>query len=443
MPVVWKPAMLTAELLARLAGVPSPPGTLPAATGAAFHSASLQTGQIFFALPGATAHGLDHADAAFTAGAAFLVSDRPHPRGLQVADPAATLLALGAHARAQLRGPVIGISGSSGKTTTKDMLAALLAAPASPGNFNTPFALASTLVHAWLTSPKEPLILELGIDHPGEMQQLVNLVQPTHALLTSIGASHLELLGNVENVAAEKRLLLDAVPAGHRFASSQAAAWLAPLPAGLATWGLDDGADHSGTLSSPEAARQTLVYGADEFELRLPGTALATNLLGALAVARHFGVPAATAQRRLASLELDEGRLQFRQTGKRLILDDSYNSNPASVREALAVLARCPAPRSAILGDMRELGSQTVPAHRELGRATRNLECVITAGEFSSEVQRGNPRALAVAGRADVLPLLASLPAGGTLLIKASRSLEFERLVSTIVEQDALEAECR
>lgn len=424
--------MLSAELIARLAGAAAPANGLPTAAGAAFHTASLQPGQIFFALPGATAHGFTYADSALEAGAAFIVSDRPHPRGLQVADPAATLLALGAYAREQLHGPVIGISGSSGKTTTKDMLAALLAAPASPGNFNTPLALACTLTHAWLSSPTAPLILELGIDHPGEMRQLLDLVRPTHALLTSIGASHLEQLGSVSNVAAEKRLLLDAVPAGRRFASLQAAGMLDSRPEGLITWGLDASASESATAASRDFGSQTVTWCGEQFELRWPGPAMAANLTGALAVARHFGVTTGLLHERLSRLTLEEGRLQFRRIADRLVLDDTYNSNPASLKEALTVLARSPAPHSAILGDMRELGEQTAAAHRALGEATRGFAQLIHVGEFGASVALGNPAAVTVKDTAAVLPLLASLPAGGTLLVKASRSLGFERLISEL-----------
>jgi UDP-N-acetylmuramoyl-tripeptide--D-alanyl-D-alanine ligase len=435
--------MLNAALLSRLAGQKEPDtGLFPDASGAAFHSGRVRPGDVFFALPGAAAHGLQHAHAALAAGAAFIVSDEPHPQALQVNDPAGLLLALGRHARAQLKGEVIAISGSSGKTTTKGMLAALLAAPATPGNYNTPLALACTLVHAWLHTPDQPLILELGIDHPGEMQQLLDLTRPTCALLTSIGASHLEQLGSVSNVASEKRQLLDAVAATGRFASLQAAAALDSRPAGLVTWGLDGSADESAVVSREDFDSQTITWRGEDFDLGRPGRAMAANLTGALAVARHFGVTASLARQRLSSLTLEEGRLQFRRIADRLVLDDTYNSNPASVREALEVLTRSPAPHSAILGDMRELGDLTASAHYELGRATLGLERVIHVGQFGASMQEGNPAVLTAAGLPELLPLLDSLPAGGTLLLKASRSLGFERLIDELQRLEQ-EASCR
>lgn len=443
--------MLTAALLCQLASQPEPAESFPEATGAAFHSGRVQPGDVFFALPGAFAHGQLHARAALAAGAAFIVSDQPGPQTLQVADPAALLLRLGSHARSQLRMPVIAISGSSGKTTTKNMLAALLDAPATPGNYNTPLALACTLVQAWLHSADRPLILELGIDQPGEMQQLLDLTRPTHALLTSIGASHLEQLGSVSNVAHEKRKLLDAVAPGQRFASAQAAAALDNQPEGLIIWEL--GADRNASSSKNADGKtgenatgtagfssQTVAFQGLDFQLAWPGRAMAANLTGALTVAQHFGVTLDVAHERLSRLTLEEGRLQFRRIADRLVLDDTYNSNPASLNEALEVLARSPAPHSAILGDMRELGAEAEAAHHELGIATLGLERVIHVGTFGASVVLGNPAALTFSDASEVLPLLGTLPATGTLLLKASRSLGFERLIAELqrLEQEAL-----
>ena len=142
--------MLTPQFVAALASMSSDieadPDTLPNASGVSFHSARVRPGDAFFALPGAAGHGLGYADQALAAGAAFIVSDRPHSRGLQVDNPAQVLTDLGKHARVQLHGAVIGVTGSAGKTSTKAMLSQALEAAASPGNFNTPLALAQVLV---------------------------------------------------------------------------------------------------------------------------------------------------------------------------------------------------------------------------------------------------------------------------------------------------------
>ncbi len=218
--------MLNPVAVAERGGGWASPG-LPRATGVSFHSARVRPGDAFFALPGAVQHGLTFADAAMSAGAAFVVSDRPHPRGVTVPDPAALLLGLGADARARLGGVVVGVTGSAGKTTCKTLLAAALGAEATPGNFNTPFALAQRLIEAVLaghTGEGARLVLELGVDHPGEMDTLLTLTKPTHAVVTLIAPSHLEGLGTVGDVAREKLKLVDA--AEHAFVSAQAATFL-------------------------------------------------------------------------------------------------------------------------------------------------------------------------------------------------------------------------
>lgn len=434
--------MLSADLIASLAGsaghppaAPRPAAPLPPATGATFHSGRVRPGDAFFALPGASGHGHDFADAALAAGAAYVVSDRPHPRGVLVPDPGAALLALGRHARARLTGPVVAISGSAGKTSTKAFAAAALDAHASPGNFNTPLALACTLTDAWLADPARPLVLELGIDHPGEMDELLQLVLPTHGLLTSIGPSHLERLGNVETVAREKARLLQV--AGAAFASTQAAAH---LPAGLAvtTYGLEDGADVRGRVTRRDPGGLTLeALGA---RVRLPGqtaTVAAVNALGALALSASLGIDPAVAGARLERVPAEPGRLEPKRVGARLLLDDSYNSNPASAAAALEALRHCPAPRAAVLGDMLELGPDAPRLHRELGRATRDLDAVIAVGRHGPDLRAGNPRALTAATVDEALTLLVQLPAGGTVLVKASRGLRFERIVAALAAEGA------
>ena len=195
--------VLEVAQLADLLGAEVPEGELSPATGVTFHSGRVHAGDAFFALPGASTHGITFADKAVEQGAAFVVSDKPHPRGLLVVDPVEALLKLGRWARAAYPGSVVGVTGSAGKTTTKAFLAAVLEAPSSPGNFNTPLALATTLVNTYLQRGDEPtpLVLELGIDHVGEMATLVDLVKPTHAVLTLIAASHLEALKDLETVA--------------------------------------------------------------------------------------------------------------------------------------------------------------------------------------------------------------------------------------------------
>ncbi|MFO7544090.1 MAG: Mur ligase family protein, partial [Trueperaceae bacterium] len=234
----------SARTLAALLSAEGPVDDLPDGTGVTFQWARVRPGDILFAWQGAAGHAIERADEALAEGAAYVVSDVPHPRGLRVADPKAALIAVGREARRRLRAPVIGITGSAGKTTVKAMTAAALAARATPGNYNTPPGLTQAMFAAAIederatptasagaastTRPtRSPLVLELGIDHPGEMAELLELTRPEHAIVTTIGASHLSALGSVEAVAREKTALL-AAASGVRLVGSGAAPYVPP-----------------------------------------------------------------------------------------------------------------------------------------------------------------------------------------------------------------------
>jgi UDP-N-acetylmuramoyl-tripeptide--D-alanyl-D-alanine ligase len=426
--------------------------TVSPATGVAFHHDHLRRGSVFFALAGAHTHGIAFADDALARGAAFVVSDRPHPRGILVRDPAALLLALGHEARAAWRGPVIGVSGSVGKTTLRALLAAALAAPSSTGNRNTPYALATTLVAHWLAGDTgKPLVLELGIDHAGEMDRLTDLVRPTHAVLTTIAPAHLDGLGDLAGVAHEKSRLLEAASA-RRYAG--AGAWRALRPAlrdvtlryGLvgddAPTAAEDAPDTDATPTGRylvQVDRPRLIAhlapGEAPVEVGLPGpgSALAEHALGALVIARELGVSALVAADRIAAAVLEPRRLQVRRLGALTLIDDSYNANPASMALALDVLRSFPAPRSAVLGDMRELGDEAEAHHAALAAACGGLEPLWAVGPLGRVLVADHPGASHYADVAAAIEDVDRLPQRGTLLVKGSRSIALDRLVDALV----------
>lgn len=433
---------LSIEMLVKLLDLPHSPThasrDLPAATGVSFHSGRVRPGDVFFALPGDATHGIRFADAALAAGAAFVVSDRPHARGVQVPDATAALIALGRHARAQWRAPVVGVTGSAGKTSLKELLAAAMGARASTGNFNTPYALAATLVDGWLAHATDrSLVLEMGIDRPGEMAQLAELVEPDAAVLTLIGPSHLHGLGTVERVAAEKALLLAASPL--RFASAQAFGWLPQaMRENTTTYGLSPvAADVSGTVDARSASGQRIGIGGVSIELRHLSRAHAENAVGAFAVATSLGTPTEVAATGIATAPMPPGRLQPRNWGDGLILDDTYNSNPASAAAALEALRSCPRPHVAVLGDMLELGDLSEPLHRELGAATRGLDRVVAFGPESAWIAAANPYAEHHVEWDDLAATLRDLPPQGTVLVKASRGMALERAVDLLLASTA------
>lgn len=412
------------------------------ARGVRFHSDRVRPGDAFVAMAGARAHGERFADDALARGAAYVISDRPRPGAVLVDDAGAALLDLGHAARAARRGRVIGVTGSVGKTTAKALLAAALEAAVSPGNLNTPHALATVLIDAWLEDDLErPLVLELGIDHVGEMERLLDLVRPSDALLTAIAPAHLEGLGDVATVAREKGRLLEAA-AGVRYAAHDAWRQLAPeLRARTEHYALGavDSEDPAPAWSGrfePDAPNDRLLARTDggEVVVDLPGSgrALALNALGALAMACALGVQLDLAAERMARARLESGRLTRHDLGGWMLLDDAYNASPASVAEALEVLARSPAPHAVVLGAMLELGTASAAHHAAVGRACadRGLAPVWAVGAAAEPLAAACPGAVhlpdvaAAIGRAD------ALPRNGTLLVKGSRGIGLEALVA-------------
>lgn len=419
---------LSASFIASLSPKAKQSPGLADASGISFHSARVKAGDAFFALPGEVQHGIAYADDALAKGAAFIVSDQPHPKGIQVEKAEALLLKLGQVARAELKRPVIGITGSAGKTSCKTFVTAALAAKSSPGNFNTPYALAQSLVEHALYHAEEILVLELGIDHAGEMANLVDLVKPSHAIITSIGPSHLLGIGTVEQVAREKASILDLGAKG--FVSSQAAQ-LIPESYRFETYGLTNG-DYRAELTDDETS---LNYQGIHVKLPSLGKAMAMNALAALAMAQTLEISLIEAGKRIETAKLEPGRLEFKKLGNLVIIDDTYNSNPLSAIQSLDILRKQAAPHIAILGDMLELGSQSHQYHHELGEATKNI-MTYAIGRESIAILETNPKAkhfLTVESFLGQLPKLEN----ATVLVKGSRGMRLERVVEALMRNSS------
>jgi UDP-N-acetylmuramoyl-tripeptide--D-alanyl-D-alanine ligase len=415
--------MLSASFIAQL-GHGTSALDLPSATGITFHSNRINPGDAFFALPGETTHGIHYANDALSKGASFIVSDKPHAKGVLVNDPVATLLNLGHWARSNLKGTIIGVTGSAGKTSTKAMIASALDMPSSAGNLNTPLALAATMVNTHLAN-KNDLVLELGIDHMGEMDRLVDLVKPTHGILTLIAPSHLEGLGSVDSVAKEKSKLL--LAAATRLAHTQTLPYLQDVT-NVQSYGLEH-ADFTGRY---EAGK--LLYKNHPIQLPALGEAMAGNAVAALALAEILNLPLDSAICRLEKTQLEPGRLQLIQLGSVTLIDDTYNSSPAAVKEALKVLSTLPAPRTTILGDMLELGTHSADYHFDIGKETRSLDQVIAVGKMAKYIAEANPKAIYFLTIDEALPYLQRLELKGSILVKASRGMKFERCVNALRE---------
>ena len=400
-------------------------------------------GDLFFGLPGATDDGGRFADQALRAGAWGVLTTAAYAdaslgrRGVVLAadDPLRALHRLARAWRRELGAGVIGVTGSTGKTSTKDLLYAVLAPHrrtiASRGNFNTEIGLPLEILGA--PAGTEVLVLEMAMRGAGQIAELVWVAEPDVGVIVSIGPVHLELLGTIEAIAAAKAELIAGLAPGAT----------AVIPAGealLEPHMRDDlevvtfGEDGDVRLLAAGADRVEILLGDEPLELEVSFTQahLRRNLLAAVAAARALGVVAT----RRVELELSPGRGQrARLPDDVLLIDDCYNANPMSMRAALEDLA-VSAPRDrhprrvAVLGDMLELGPDERRFHAEIGAAAQDadVDVLVTVGPLAAAMtDRFDGEAYPVADAEEAAALLPELLApGDAVLVKASRGVGLE-----------------
>lgn len=363
-----------------------------------------------------------------------------------------TITALGRLAsryRECLSGSVIAVTGSNGKTTTKSMIRHVLLGAkrgrAAERSFNNHIGVPLTLLSA--TPSDEFLVTELGTSAPGEIDALASMTRPDIAVVTNVGLAHLEGLGDLSGVAREKLSLLDHLEPGglavvnidEPLVREQLARWGAPA---VVTFGIHDEADLRATDVRTVGRRVAFrINGRDDVMLSVMGEHNASNALAAYAVARRLGLSHDLIIERLQCFEMPEMRLNIVQMGSMLVVNDSYNANPTSMRAAiesfrnLEVAGR----RVAIIGDMRELGEAAEHLHREIGRlvAGSDIDVLIGVGrhahEICDEAGRCRPGRLELQTADRVEDLHNRLPAmlrpRDTILLKGSRALRLERLL--------------
>jgi UDP-N-acetylmuramoyl-tripeptide--D-alanyl-D-alanine ligase len=363
---------------------------------------------------------------------------------IAVEDPVMGFWCLARMVREQFLGPAIAVGGSAGKTTTKEILRALLSPTrrvvASEKSFNNHLGVPLTICR--IETDTEALVAEIGTNHPGEIAPLVSLVGPTHAIVTAIGAEHLEGFETLGGVLEEEMDLVRALPPGgvvfinadcELLDRAEFPAHVRVIRCGFGRRATDVRGESRRTNDGRLAVR--LDPGASWLETRLTFGVLETSLLLAAAAARHLGVR----DEDLVGAARDVGPAPLRGEVKRIngatLLVDCYNSNPLSAAAALREIGARGGRRSAVLGDMLELGGQAPELHWDLGReaAKAGLTDVIYVGQFGSDFEKG----LAGSARCTVHP--STLDArdsfsrlvkdGGTILVKASRSAGLERLV--------------
>jgi UDP-N-acetylmuramoyl-tripeptide--D-alanyl-D-alanine ligase len=428
--------------------------------GAAYDSRRVEPDNLFVALTGERTDGHLHLEQAVGSGAGLLMVERGHPTlqnltttvtRVEVDNVQRALLHLAGWYRSQFDLPVVAVTGSNGKTTTKEMIAATLASRfdvfKTPGNLNSNIGVPIALFD--LNAQHTVAVCELGMSGPGEIDRLGRLVRPHYAVFTNIAPAHLVHLQSVEDVARAKfELLAHLDPDGLAFFCSDdpiLRQQAAQLGASSRTFGQSESADVRGLdVRSEESGVRFTMEGGEDVVLPLFGEHNANNALAALAVSRAMGVDTLAAVAALAVMVPAEHRSRITRMGTLTVVDDVYNANPHAVISALQSLSAYPARRRrvAVLGDMLELGAKSADMHREVGSVAAGLgldELVCVGRETSmlakEAIASGMPSShvLHYDDAASCAKALGQwCHPDDTVLLKGSRGVALEKILETM-----------
>jgi UDP-N-acetylmuramoyl-tripeptide--D-alanyl-D-alanine ligase len=414
-------------------------------------SRTLQPGDLFVALQGERFDANDFLAQAQAQGAAAAIAHRGRLpaglSGLEVDDAKLALGQLAAAWRARFTLPLVAVTGSNGKTTVTQMVASILrawqpdATLATQGNFNNDIGLPLTLLR--LNPSHRVGVIELGMNHPGEIGYLAQIARPTVALVNNAQREHQEFMATVEAVALENGSVfagLGATGVAVYPADEEFTALWAGLAGSRAALTFGAGSDADVGLAGSEWQQGHWQVGATTpagplaYQLHIAGRHNVRNSLAAVACALAAGAPLAAIAQGLASFEPVKGRSRAlevqRPEGRLTLVDDTYNANPDSVRAAIDVLAELPGPRLLVLGDMGEVGDQGPQFHREVGdyARERGIDALYTLGDQAAAMGGHHFADIAALNAA----VLAQLPRTASVLVKGSRFMKMERVVETI-----------
>ena len=419
-------------------------------------SRAVRGGEIFFALRGENFDGNDYALKALQAGAAWaVINDDAAPgdagllsdRFIRVPDPFTTLRDLAVWHRTHVRDgklPVLGLTGTNGKTTTKNLIAAVLAkkyrVTATQGNLNNDIGVPLSVLS--ITPGTEIAVIEMGANHPDDIAKLVQVSQPDYGLITNVGRAHLLGFGSFEGVKAAKGELYKWLGA-HRGSliflnedDPDLREMAAKQPCHVFGYGIAyQGADI--LPATPEAPFLRLRVGGDLVETHLVGAYNATNVLAALAVGEYFGVDRADAIAAIEGFIPDNNRSQMVRTAANTLIVDAYNANPSSMRAALDNFSAVQAQHKlALLGDMRELGAESVAEHEKIVRQLREagLAACLVGEEFRKALDAlpGGNEAWFPDSEALAAHLAAEPVRDAVILVKGSRGIQMEKVLPNL-----------
>jgi UDP-N-acetylmuramoyl-tripeptide--D-alanyl-D-alanine ligase len=435
-------------------------------------SRSIRSGDLFLAMKGERFDGHDFVGAALSRGAVgAIVHDsydvgalaiKPHPKRmapfiLGVRDPLFAYQQLATHHRSRFDIPVVAVTGSNGKTTTKEMVASVMAhrwrVLKTEGNLNNRIGVPQTLFR--LNGRHEGAVIEMGVDHVGQTTRLCEMARPTIGIITNIGPDHLEFFGSMEGSAQSKAELLDLLPADGAAVLNADDPYYDYLAARavcrVVSFGFSSKADVRATDMKSDGRNGTI------FRLLLPGKVRhtivrihvqgdhnVTNALAAAAVGAVLGLPGAVIAQGLSRFRPAAMRSQVFVSHGVTVINDCYNANPASMKAAVQLLAQRGAGRKkiAVLGDMLELGSNAVPLHEEVGMfvSQRGIDQLVACGTLGRSLAEGAERAgfdrrnivLAPDAAAAATAVKAIVKPGDVVLVKASRGMKLEQVAQVL-----------
>ena len=403
-------------------------------------------GSIFFALKGENFDGNQYASKALDSGCAYAVIDNPDyitgDRTILVDNVLKTLQQLAHRHRKALGTPVIGITGSNGKTTTKELLAAVLSTKYNllytEGNLNNHIGVPLTLLR--LNHQHEMAIIEMGASRPGDIKELAEIAAPNYGIITNVGQAHLEGFGSFEGVIKTKGELYDYIrqTKGKIFIKKENE-FLQPIAKGIEqiSYGKDESSFASGKVAS---CSPFLIFDWKQqgkihtVETHLIGSYNLDNVLVAVAIGRYFKIPAERISRAIASYEPNNNRSQFKETEHNKLIIDAYNANPSSMKAAIDNFAamQVDTPKAVILGDMRELGETSDALHAEIVKQIEQagFDKVYLCGEHFSST---GTSFMHFQNIEELMSELTKNPLEGYhILIKGSRGMTLEKTLSLL-----------
>ena len=421
-------------------------------TGVTTDSRAVQPGQLFIPLVGERFDGHAYIGKALDGGAAGCLTARepemllPGKLYIQVADTRLALKALASWYRNKFDLPVVQVTGSAGKTTTKEMIASVLSQRyntlRTEGNFNNDIGAPLTLLR--LMPEHQAAVIETGMNHFGEIRYLGEMVRPDIAVITNVGDAHIENLGNTRQgiLRAKCEIFENLTPEGVAVLNGDDELLnTVTLPQTILRCGVDDGCGVRVTDIDDrglEGVACTVTIEGEHYRLTTsaPGRYMIYPMAMAAAIGRRLGLTGEEIAAGVAAYTTVGSRMHLiRLPGERLVIDDCYNANPQSMAEGLRMLAASPAQhRVAVLGDMGELGQLTAQAHRDMGALTRRLGLTAVAvGEKMHALTETDPQAQWFATVEEAMPAIRQLFTPGTaVLVKASHAMHFERIVKEL-----------